>query len=183
MTDSAPLYGPPVRVGNSLFFFPARFHSSASNGGADTTSGTLTMRLQADTGFFLEMITIVERGSYQFTGTGSSATQATINGLLTLTDIMPGTHATLRSTLSVTPSPIYSLPGELAGDFTAITRIDLTGLGISKVVFNLNNNLQTTSEQGTTAFIEKRTVEIHTPEPAALGILLIGAFALRRRVC
>jgi hypothetical protein len=180
ITDSAPLYGSPTRVGNSLFFFPATFASASSSGGADTTSGTITLRLRAQTGFFLEVITIVESGGFHFTGSGSSATSATINGLLTLTDIAPGTHSTLTGTLAATPPPIYTLSAGESGEFTAVTHIDLTGMGITEAVLNLNNNLQTTSEAGTTATLEKKKVEIHTPEPATLGFLLIGVLAARR---
>jgi hypothetical protein len=181
VTDAVPLYGPPSLVGSGLVFFPASFASSSASGGADTTSGTLRMRIHADAGFFLQVITIVESGAYRFAGNGTPATSATINGLLTITDVSPGTHATLTDTLTVLPAPVYKQPGNLAGDFTAITHVDLTGLGISDVVLNFNDNLQTTSQIGTTAFIEKKQINIYTPEPTTLGLLLAGVFTLRGR--
>jgi hypothetical protein len=181
VTDSVPLYGPPSLVGGGLAFFPASFASSSASGAADTTSGTLRMRIRADAGFFLQVITIVETGGYQFAGNGTQATSATINGLLTITDISPGTHTTLTNALTVLPQPVYKQPGNMTGDFTAITHVDLTGLGISEVVLNFNDNLQTTSQIGTTAFLEKKQIHLYTPEPTTLGLLLAGVFTLRIR--
>jgi hypothetical protein len=181
ITDPAPLYGPPALLGGGLAFFPSSFLSSAATGGADTTSGTLRMRIRADAGFFLQVITIVESGGYQFAGNGTQATSATINGLLTVTDISPGTHITLTNALTVLPQPVYKQPGNMTGNFTAMSHVDLTGLGISEVVLNFNDNLQTTSQIGTTAFIEKKQIHIYTPEPTTLGLLLTGVFALSVR--
>lgn len=180
ITDPVPLYGHPVRMGNDLVFFPKTFASSSSDGLADTTSGTLTMRLRADDGFFLEVITVSEHGGYKLTGVGSRATSATDNGLLTLTDISPGTHGVFAQPLAASP-PIYSLPADVLDNFAIETHIDLTGLHISEVVLNFNNNLQTTSQSGTDARIQKDEIIIKTPEPATLGLLALGALAIRRR--
>jgi hypothetical protein len=181
ITDAVPLYNTPTHVGNGLFFFPDSFASASSGGGADNTSATLSMRIRAHPGFFLEVVRIEEAGGYQLTGIGGSGTSATINGLLTVTDIAPGTHGVLTNALSVSPPPIYSSPNSTLGDFTALTQINLTGMGISQVVLNFNNNLQTASEPGTSARIEKDEIRIYSPEPTTLAFLLIAVPALRRR--
>ena len=191
-TDPTPLFGAPIRVGNRLLFFPTAFSSYSSNGTADTTSGTLTMTIVADSGYYLEDIIIKEYGDYTLTGAGTAATSATINGLLTVTDIVPGTHIPLWDSLLVSPITPYTLPEDTFGVFTAVTQISLTGLGISQVVLNFNNNLQTSSESGesgTTAFIQKKVIDgpaivVDVPEPATICLFGLGTFALfkKRRV-
>ena len=181
ITDATPLFNAPIHLPNQLIFIPTVFASESANGSADTTSGTLTMRIQVDTGFFLELITIKEVGDYTLSGIGTPATSATVNGLLTLTDIDPGTHGIMTDPLLVTPSPVYSLPADSSDEFDAITQIDLTGLDISEVVLNFNNNLQTTSESGTTSFIQKKVQIVITPEPNSLSLLILGALMVRRR--
>lgn len=181
ITDATRLYGDPVRAGSGLIFFPSAFRSESSSGAAKTTSGTLSMRIRADSGFFLEVISIVESGSFRLTGNGTAATSATINGLCAAGDVSPGTHGLISAALEVTPSPIYSLPSFATDEFSATARIDLTGLQISEVVLNFNNNLQSTSEQGTTSLIEKDYIRIDVPEPATLGFLAVGLAVLCRR--
>jgi hypothetical protein len=180
VTDAVPLYGAPTRVGNGLVFFPTAFSSQSAGKSADTTSGTLTVRIRADSGFFLEVINIKEIGEYELTGVGTTATSATINGLCTVTDISPGTHGFLFDNLHVTPAPVYSLPAHTADSFVSTAKIDLTGLHISEIMLNFNNNLQSTAEQGTTSMIDKQYVEIFVPEPATFG-LLVGLTILCRR--
>ncbi len=181
ISDAVPLYHPPTRVGNGLYFFPSAFVSQSAGGAADTTSGTLSMRIRADSGFFLEVITVVESGGFRLTGIGTPATSATVNGLCTAADIAPGTHGFLSGSLNVSPPPVYALPAHGAGAFTATTQLDLTGLYITEVALNFNNNLQSTSEQGTSALIQKEYIGIIVPEPATLGFFVIGLLLLNRR--
>lgn len=183
VTDPPPLFEAPFFLPNKLIFTPISFVSYAANGSADTTSGTLQMRIRADAGTFLTTITITEAGGYTLVpaGLGSPATSTTINGLLTLTDINPGTYGVFTDPLDITPNAPYFLPGDSDGEFVAITSIDLTGLGIREVILNFNNNLQTSSEQGTTALIQKTNITIYTPEPASLALLAVGGLLLIRR--
>ncbi len=181
ITDPGPLYEAPILVNNRLIFTPLAFSSFAANGLADTTSGTLSMRIRADMGQFLKQIIIRETGDATLFGVGNAATGATINGLMTLTDINPGTHSTITSQLTVDPPAPYRLPDDSFVQFSAVTIIDLTGMNISEVVLMFNNNLQTSSQPGTTAFIQKNTIIIETPEPATIGLLGFGSLLLLRR--
>lgn len=181
ITDPTPLFDAPLRIGNRLQFSPLSFASFAANGMADTTSGTLSMRIRADVGQFLRQIIIRESGNATLLGAGNAATAATINGLLTITDIDPGILATLTDQLSVTPSAPYVLPGTNFVQFATETIIDLTGLGVREVIFNFNNNLQTTSQLGTTSYIEKQSITIIVPEPGTMSLLLIGSLVVLRR--
>ncbi len=180
-----PLYGAPIVDANRLIFTPLTFASFAANGMADTTSGTLSMIIRADVGQFLNSIFIRETGDFSLLGVGTPATSATINGLLTITELAPGSSPTITSTLDVLPDAPYALPDDMEGEFVATTEIDISGLGITEVVLNFNNNLQTTSEAGTVSFIAKKTVVItvnpEIPEPATLSLLAISGVVLLRR--
>ncbi|HWL95294.1 MAG TPA: PEP-CTERM sorting domain-containing protein [Phycisphaerae bacterium] len=181
ITDPTPLYDAPTRVGDRLIFNPTGFASFAANGSADTTSGSLRMRIRADVGEFLKEILIVETGDTTLLGLGGFATASTINGLMVVTDINPGTHVTQTDAMNVIPPAPYRLPADSFVEFTTETVIDLTGLNIVEVILNFNNNLQTTSQPGTTSFIQKKTIEIIVPEPGTLGLLGMAAiFVLKR---
>jgi len=187
ITDPEPLFGQPIRQGNQLLFFPQTFASSAANGSADTTSGTLQVSIRAPEGYFLEKIFFVEYGDYSLAGAGTAATSAQVNGTLYIADIDPGLNGVLLDVMTVDPAGPYTLPGPSAGQFSAATEVDLTGLGIYEVRISLNNNLQTTSEAGTAAFIQKKVQDgpavgiIVVPEPASALLLGLGAVALVRR--
>lgn len=188
ITDPTPLFGAPTRVGNSLLFFPTAYASSSSNGTADTTSGTLSMMVLAKPGFFLDTIRIREFGDWTLSGVGSSATSATVNGALFVTDIVPGVFGVFNDILSVTPGMPQTLAGGPSfGVWDGVVEIDLSGLNITMIQLQFNNNLQTTSEAGTTAFIQKKVVQgpsiiIDIPAPSAVAAFgLFGALAARRR--
>ncbi len=181
ITDPTPLFDAPVRVGNRLVFTPLTFASFAANGSADATVGTLSMRIRAEVGQFLKEIIIRETGDASLLGIGNAATAATINGLMTLTDINPGTHNTFTDQLESNPAAPYRLPNDSFVEFVAETVIDLTGLNIREVILNFNNILQTTSQPGTTSFIQKKTITIIVPEPASLALLCMGSVVLLRR--
>ncbi len=182
-----PLFGAPIRDANRLIFTPLTFASFASGGAADVTAGTLSMIIRADMGTFLESIVIRETGDWSMLGIGTNATAASVAGLLTVTELAPGVSPTLTSPLAVMPAAPYRLPVDPVGEFEAVTSIDLTGLGITEVVVNFNNILQTTSEDGTVSFIQKKTIVVEVndpeiPEPATLSLLaLCGLPLLRRR--
>ncbi|HBS28474.1 MAG TPA: hypothetical protein DEB06_03260 [Phycisphaerales bacterium] len=182
---AAALFGAPIRVGNSLLFFPTQYSSESTNGGADTTSSTLSMFIFAKPGQFLKSFTIRERGDWTLTGIGTAATQANINGALFITDIGGG-GGFWQDVMTVNP-PMPQTGSPSFGIWESAVTIDLTGLGVTSVQLQFNNNLQTSSEPGTTAFIQKKvingpSVQIEIPAPAGVSVLaLMGLAGARRR--
>jgi hypothetical protein len=180
------LYKAPMVFGNQSLFFTPSFQSTSSGGAYDTTSGTLSMTLSAKPGFALSSVRITEYGNYALTGSGSEATFASIDGLLQV--------GSQSIDLAMTPNWTWSMPGVKSGSFTATAFLDFSGLGITTASFSLFNELQTSSEAGTTATIGKSVVSdtvqlefLTTPVPLPGGLVLLGSglcslFGLRRLI-
>jgi len=197
-TDPTPLYGAPSVFGNSLAFFPLDFASSAAGGASDVTEGTLLVTITAKPGFFIDKISIIEFGDFSLSGVGTSATFASVSGMLDLTDLSGGS-GTHSDPLAVSPSmPVDLSGGPTDGLFSGAAEIDLAGLGlfgITSVFLEFANILETGSEPGTSALIQKKlisgttiTVDTVVPEPSALviwsvlGLLLtLGTWRSRRK--
>lgn len=206
-----PLFGGvlgPQRVGNQLLWFPTSFSSSSANGSADNTSSTLNMILESKNGETMDSVTITELGDYLLGGVGTTATSASISGLLTVTVThingapVPGfpPFILLTDSLDIIDPPGASSPFQLGVDpnsdeFTAVMSV-LLPAGTTRLIINMNNNLATSSEPGTSALIEKKFVggpavifEVNgpiIPEPSTLallgtGLLMLSGVAFRRR--
>jgi len=205
-TDTPPLYGSPIVVGDTLLFSPTSFNSSSSGaGGSDITDGTLTTTIVPHTGSYIDRLTLFEFGDYTLSGTGgTSATKAEVAASIYITCLeIDGsslmipvfTNASLNNFSP--PDGKYNLAddgegsavpwnGSLTIDVTGwLTSIGKTGYA-TKLLFNMDNVLTTGSELGTSAFIAKKgdyciglTAEI--PEPASITLLSLGALALFRR--
>jgi hypothetical protein len=189
ITDGLPLYGAPTAAGDSLSFSPT--FASGAAGSSDTTSGTLSITIQANPGEFLQQILVAESGVYAFTNSlaqpAAPTAQANVSGLLTVTDLANGTGVR-TAVLVALPGGTFTGTGagSEGGSWSASAAIDLTGLGLTRVRVVFNNNLQTLADAGATASIAKRQITItNTPEPTAallLGLGLAGlGFSGRRR--
>jgi hypothetical protein len=182
-TDSEPLFGSPTVVGDRLLFFPTRFASSSSGVGADTTSSTFQIMLTAKAGSKIDRVRIQEFGDYTLTGSGTG-TMAQMSGYLTVTDLASGTGGvkTDFDNAIFTASPS-------SGPFSGFWEIDFTGnaLPVTLAMLSFNNNLQTSSESNTAAFIQKKVVNgpaidlsinpTPVPLPGALWLLASGLVA------
>jgi hypothetical protein len=180
-TDPVPLFGPPTRSGNRLFFTPTNFTSAAEDGASDTTAGIMSMSVVADEGYYLAQITIMEMGDYLLTGIGSEATFADVSATLT---VDPGN---MVAGMGFTPSPPFVLPD--SGSYDGTVTIDLSGLNLTQIDLTFDNVLQTGSEAGTAASIQKNIGVLPSldvtviPEPGCLCLLAVGAclHLLRRK--
>lgn len=185
-TDALPLFGSPVRAGNALLFFPSNYASSSADGSSDITSSTITMRIAAKPGNFLDQITIREFGDWSLTGAGGAGTFVDATGLLSVTDLAPGTNGTMSSPLVALGLP--AIGGPATDTWEGIVSLNLAGLGLTEILLTFQNTLATGSELGTTAFIRKTvisgpSVAVIVPAPGAAFALLgaAGLVSARRR--
>lgn len=203
--DGTALFGTPSISGDSLRFSPMNFGITASDGAHDIMDGTLLTTLVATGGHRIEKLKFTERGDYTLAGPGGAGThtQVTNTIFLTITDIDGGSIPPIEPLgISMTFTPnggYYSLPGNAgqtipwAGsvwiDVTALIDAEYPGQGrkATKLDIKLDNQLSAYSEMGTDAYIKKKTatgsaitVEAITPEPATVGLLLLGGLLLRR---
>ncbi len=210
-TDPTPLFEAPTRVGDSLLFFPTNYAASSSNGVPDTTVGILTFDLEAKNGETIDLIRFTEVGDYTLTTPGSGTSTASVAGALIVTVLEvfgvpvqfdPTIHFQSAS-LVANPAVPYVLQNDFFefDIFTATAEINLAAVvpGATKVQVQFNNILNATSEVGTTAFIQKKSVngavviEVEGPGPIipepstvvmatmAAGMLLMGQVWKRRR--
>ena len=187
-TDDTPLFGQPVRIGNTLLFYPTAFVSESADGDPDTTQGKLRMRISTYPGTFIERIIVSEYGDYLLTGPGTDATQANVGGSLQIMDLTPGHFPTIiQVPLESVPAAPYALPGDSGDIFLASAQItDLLQYEWTDIYLIFTDTLQTTSEAGTVSFIQKNMIQgpvalTVIPEPGCLSLLVVGLVAMKRR--
>lgn len=160
-TDPTPLYGAPTRVANTLFFFPTSWAATAvGTGAADTIATTLHVTIRADSGFILEQVEITETGEWQLTGVGTSTTSVNVSGSLFVTDLIPGTNGVFTvAGVSVPTFPIDLSGGASSGNWQQNSVVILSGIVVHEIQLQFNNTLAATSENQTTAFIQKNVID------------------------
>lgn len=186
-TDPVPLFGAPTRLGNRLSFVPPQFASFAQNGDSDETTGTLTMTIQAAPDYWIQQIVITEVGDYTITGAGATAN---VEGTVRVVDLSPAANPDMEGAIEFVPAPPYDEPGQSV-QFDGWLDFDLAEMEITRIWFELENVLETTSTSDASALIQKKAIasapEIFVeviPEPVTVGLLLLGAagiIARRRR--
>jgi hypothetical protein len=213
VTDPLPLYGAPTLAGDSLDFNPIGFGSFASNGGLDITDGQLTFMVAAKPGQAINNIQFDEAGAVSLLGIGGAGTSASdklsvfiniqaVNGV--------GINAINLGPNDFLPQPIFTPKGSFnlatdgnlnlapwSGQLSVTFQPFLLAHGfkatdvVTKISVNLDNQLMTTSERGTSALIDKKDffiIRTNTPEPASCVLALMGLvgtmlFARRRSAC
>lgn len=199
--DTEPLFGAPESVADTLFFDDMDFTSSASNGSTDSTVGMLTTTVMAMGNAYITDLVFNEFGDYSLTGLSGEAT-ATVAAAFTITiqeaNQAPIADVVIAVNMSFNPdSGMFELTnngqqnaspwnGGLSVDIAqALLDAGVAG-NATKVLIELTNTLETTSEAGNSAFIAKKTFGGTSitviPTPGALVMLgLAGAVASRRR--
>ena len=197
--DPEPIYGDPILSGDSLVFAPTDFTSSASGGVSDQTAATFQGMITSLDPFStrIDQLVLQEQGDFDLTGSGGVATSASVLAGLAIVVLEVNDGGV------ITPTSIdnmenfflnFDTPTQ-GGDWTGTAIIDVAhlvkkGFGIdafaTKVLFTFDNVLSTTSESGSTAFMQNKTDVLSLiviPEPATglllgAGLVLLG---VRRR--
>jgi hypothetical protein len=177
----------PVPTPNGLLFFPSDFRASSANGTAQDTSDTLRFQIHVTPGNQLTEFTVDEFGVYTILGTGANTAVKAFGGLF-LTNLNTG--AVLFDTLHTTPPALSGNSGVTSGQSAWSGDEDIVPIpaGWTNIQVVLNNELQATSDAGTTSFIEKKVltpgveITLILPEPGSIALLAgAAAFAFGRR--
>jgi len=193
------LYGSPTVVNDTLVFSTPNFSASTAGGFSDLVNGTLSLQIDAKSGFFIQSVAISEVGDYVLAGFGGAATTAEVFGELRVTDL---TFSTGQYTdpISFSPKSSFSLGTfDFAGVFTGLAEIDFVNdfflVGITSVTVEFENNLSVTTEAGSSATIKKAFEALEgitvgtapgpvVPEPSAMALAVmatVGGLIIRRR--
>lgn len=207
ISEDKGLFGAPLVTGNSLVFTPSAFEVQAEDGAVELLDGTVEFTVYAEGQFPLSTITIQESGAYNFVGRG--ATEDTFASVSLLGSVV-FLEAGGRSLSQGTQPAVFTIPflvtdateddnGPLINAWRGSATIDLQALAedagfdadtasrINGAAFVINNQLVASSEDGTIAFVDKKTlgamVVTVVPEPATAGIAAAGllGLSLRRR--
>ena len=195
----------PVTSGNQLLFFPTDFSASAQgpSPGADLTSALLNLTIaSSNPAFFINELLVTEFGNVDLSGLGTASASVSLGGQLTVTEVNFA-PMTLVIPFSATFSPnangAFSLPGDVGsqlwnGSFLIDVAAELVKNGLApfatRAVLQLDDNLDATSEAGTTALIQKDVVSgpvitiAVIPEPGTLALVGLGLASIgiaRRR--
>lgn len=208
--DPEPIYGEPTVSGNNLSFTPNRtgsFVAQSTNGeGVDLTDGSLSIILEAKSGHYLTGIDFSESGLVSlFSQNGDPF--AAVNALLDISiDEVDGSPMNINlpgELLSFTPSDgdfqhsVDATGPNFASAWSGSAFVDLDaalanvpGGGVTRATLLVNNQLlASTLELGSSAFIDKKDVDINIttrviPEPSLIALALmagVGCIATYRR--
>ncbi|HTS16717.1 MAG TPA: PEP-CTERM sorting domain-containing protein [Verrucomicrobiae bacterium] len=198
-TTAVPLYGAPSAVGNELLFTHMTFSAIQSNGASATTAGMVNTEIISKGGFgqFVGQLQLQEVGQVTLAGTGTSATSAIISNEVVATvlaiDFTPlAQPVTFTAWMTTSNGGEWNLPPPInakswSGSLTLNIASDLANAGYSSdatmVDLEVYNELDTTSEPGTTASIAKKAagVQVMTtmiPEPGSFALLVLGGTLL-----
>lgn len=194
--------GPSV-VSNMLLLDPQSFQSQ-SNGSANVIDSTLSTKIVSKDGSGILEIEVNEFGDFTLGGLSGGEALASVGAAFfwRVTEV-DGAEIGLPlqfASMSFTGGGMWERPGDdgTAKPWTGSVLLDIDGYLASKGIFGaatavtlrFDNTLQTAADDVSSAFIKKKALDITVttgdpdiPEPAALGMLVLGAVTatVRRR--
>ncbi len=193
-----PLFGAPIVSGNTLLFSPLDFESASTGaGGVNITDGTLSTLIMATGSLGIQQIILEESGDYSLLGSGGAGTSATaaaswfinvieVDGVAVNPISLDASTVFASVNLADNGSGIAVVwDGAVTIDIAALLAANNIVGDATKVTFNMDNTLATTSEAGTSALISKKDQGVKitvVPTPSALVVLgLMGITGSRRR--
>ncbi len=205
-----PGTGGPTVLGNSLHLDPQNFASQSQNNSADLIDSQLSTVIMAGPGGSLEGITISELGDYSLGGLIGGQASAEVGAAFFWT-VLEIDNASVGLATQATNLILGSGAGPNGGQYdrpgddgTAViwsgtASIDLGGYldslnlagNVTKLRLTFDNTLQTSAEDGSTAFIKKKSIDIDVdvdpviPEPTTAMLLCLGIATVhcgRRRI-
>jgi hypothetical protein len=190
--DPEPLFGAPIIVGDSLVFSPTTFSASAAGaGGFDQTGAQLQATIDSTGTGPIDQIFIDEFGEVDLSGIGTGATGAFISmsGVVTVLETgagVPCISCQIGFTGVFSPSDLYGLPGDLGQTlFQGSVLVDVGAVypDATLAFLSFDNDMFVSSEDGTTAIMEKKpTITISIiPEPGTFALLGGGVLGLALR--
>ncbi|NLX07852.1 MAG: PEP-CTERM sorting domain-containing protein [Phycisphaerae bacterium] len=203
-TDPLPLYNSPTLVGDTLQFNNLSFYSSSSGNAADTTDGNLMGWIEAKVGSVIQSIAFDEYGDVSLNGSplkwGYASVTNTIFVQVHEIDRVAVAPFTFTIDMVMTPSDgdwtlmddgygSWDWEGHLLADVTQALRDKGYATGYAtKLYFEMDNTLNTSSETGTSAYIAKKltdglkvTASVEVPEPITVLLMGLGLGLLRVR--
>ncbi|MEZ6191741.1 MAG: PEP-CTERM sorting domain-containing protein [Phycisphaerales bacterium] len=198
-TDAAPLFSAPSITEDTLDFDPKGFVAFAGSAGSDITDGQLNFSIMSAPGTGISSILFSEGGDFSLLGTGSAATMIA-GGISVRVEIIEVDGVALPSPIDVLAT--VSFTANLASSPTALSPWANTlfvdfgpslvnvphNLGVTKANVVLDDLLVAISEPLSTALIAKKDFTIiptiegdNIPEPASLGLFMLGAACVIRR--
>ncbi|MEZ6190741.1 MAG: PEP-CTERM sorting domain-containing protein [Phycisphaerales bacterium] len=206
-THTPPLYGAPSVFGDTLDFNPISFNAGATGaGGVEITDGTLSLMMTSKAGNFIDKVLFDEAGDVTLAGIGGIGTFASVTANFNV-EIQEVDGVGIGSILIAVPMVFtpsggtYDLATDAGGGpfynsaWSGSLMVDLTQAlidnnipyvnGVTKISVVFDNTLTAISENGTSAFIAKKDVGgvgiTVFPEPASLGLLMLGGACLLGR--
>jgi len=173
------LFGDPVVIGNTLWFFPEHFSAESSNGTPAFAYDKLEVEFIGLGGNAITGFKITEVGDYQILGTGS----VSVGGTMFITNLGTG-GGVAQDDLATVPAMPISTTTYVSGSWSAVAEV--SDLLWGHVKLTLDDDLMAITGAGSLAKIQKKVGEVAIgitiiPEPATLAILGLGGLLLRRK--
>ena len=200
--DFQGLFGAPVVSGDSLVFSPLEFvafAAQAEDGNIAFTDGSLSFTVASQSPDQpISSLTLEESGAFAFGGTGTEATSVSVAAafsinILEVDGVAFDGASQIVSSNEILSANIVDSPG-IGQVYSTSVNIDIAGLAaalnpsitgnITRASVVLDNQLLAVSEDGSIAFVDKKSVDVVTitvPEPASVALLGFGSLCVLAR--